>query len=57
MIPIGMTVAFGAYALGILGYCWLRGYNVTFLNLWGITWPAKAKGAASGSGALPAGTV
>jgi hypothetical protein len=50
MIPIGMAVTFGAYTLGILGYCWLRGYNVTFMNLWGQTWPAKAKAAASAAG-------
>jgi hypothetical protein len=50
MIPIGMAVTFGAYTLCVLGYCWLRGYNVTFMNLWGQTWPAKAKAAASAAG-------
>ena len=57
MIPVGMAVVFGGYAVGVLAYCWLRGYNVTFMNLWGSTWPAKSKAAPSGSGALPAGTV
>jgi hypothetical protein len=41
MIPIGMAVTFGAYTIGILAYCWLRGYNVTFMNLWAQAWPAK----------------
>jgi hypothetical protein len=50
MIPIGMAVTFGAYTIGILAYNWLRGYNVTFMNLWGLTWPAKAKAAASTAG-------
>lgn len=54
MIPIGMGVSFAAYAIGVLGYCWLRGYNITFGNLWAQTWPAKGKAAA---GAAPAGTV
>jgi hypothetical protein len=51
MMPIGMAVTFGAYTIGMLAYCWLRGYNVTFMNLWGLTWPEKAKAAP----AAPAG--
>jgi hypothetical protein len=49
-----MGVTFGAYAIGILGYCWVRGYNVTFMNLWALTWPPKGKAATP---AAPAGTV
>jgi hypothetical protein len=52
-VPIGMGVTFGAYVLGILGYCWLRGYNVTFMNLWGLTWPAKSAAAATPAAAPP----
>jgi hypothetical protein len=55
MIPVGMAITFAGYSLGMLGYCWLRGYNVTFMNLWGLTWPAKA--AASKSAGATAGTV
>ena len=55
MIPLGMAVTFAGYTVGILAYCWLRGYNVSFMNLWAQAWPAKAK-AAPAAGA-PAGTV
>jgi hypothetical protein len=46
VIAIGIGVTFAAYTIGMLGYCLLRGYNITFGNLWGQEWPAKAKAAA-----------
>jgi hypothetical protein len=57
MIPVGMAVVFGGYAVGVLAYCWLRGYNVTFMNLWALTWPAKGKAAPAAAAGAPAGTV
>jgi len=39
VIPIGMGLAFGAYCLGIFGYCMTRGYNVTFPQMFAQTWP------------------
>jgi hypothetical protein len=47
MIPIGVGVVWLAYTTGIWGYCLVRGYNVTFRQLFSPTWPA-GKAAASG---------
>jgi hypothetical protein len=38
---IGMGLAFGAYALGMWGYCLVRGYNVPFTSMFGQTWPGS----------------
>jgi len=38
---IGIGMVFGAYALGMWGYCLVRGYNVTFPQLFGQTWPGQ----------------
>jgi hypothetical protein len=48
---IGMGLAFGAYAIGIWGYCLCRSYDVTFGMLWGPTWGgATGKAAAKSPG-------
>lgn len=39
MTTIGIGGAFAAYALGIWGYCLIRGYNVPFTSMFGTTWP------------------
>lgn len=39
MTGIGMGLMFGAYTLGIWGYCLVRGYNVPFTSMFGQTWP------------------
>lgn len=39
MTAIGMGLAFGAYAIGMWGYCLVRGYNVPFTAMFGQTWP------------------
>jgi hypothetical protein len=41
---IGIGLAFGAYTLGLWGYCLIRGYNVPFTSMFGQTWPAAAPG-------------
>jgi len=38
---IGMGLAFGAYSLGLWGYCLVRGYNVPFLSMFALTWPGS----------------
>lgn len=43
MTAIGMGLAFGAYSLGIWGYCLVRGYNVPFTSMFGQTWPSTAQ--------------
>lgn len=47
MVAIGMTLVFAAYAVGMWGYCLVRGYNVTFAQVFAPVWPgAVAKKAA-----------
>jgi hypothetical protein len=41
MTAIGMGLAFGAYALGVWGYCLIRGYNVPFTSMFAQTWPGS----------------
>ena len=43
MIPVGLGLVLAGYAVGIWGYCLVRGYNVPFLQLWGPVWPGAAK--------------
>lgn len=52
MTAIGMGLAFGAYTLGLWGYCLVRGYNVPFTALFAQTWPGtqSRKTASSASG-------
>lgn len=50
MIALAMGAAFASYSAGILAYCWIRGYSVTFTELFHSTWPggqASPAGAAS----------
>lgn len=39
MVGIGMGLVFAGYAIGIYGYCLVRGYDVSFPNVFGMTWP------------------
>jgi hypothetical protein len=50
MIALAMGTVFASYSAGILAYCWLRGYSVTFTELFHSTWPGgqpSSAGAAS----------
>lgn len=51
MIPVGLGLVWAGYTVGMWGYCLVRGYNVTFMQLFKPAWPgaAKASGAAVGS--------
>lgn len=42
MMAIGAALVFAGYSIGILGYCWVRGYDVTFKQLWADTWPGSS---------------
>jgi hypothetical protein len=42
VIPIGLGLAWGGYTIGVWGYCLIRGYDVTFLQLFKATWPGTA---------------
>lgn len=53
MVPIGVAMVWGAYTVGLWGYCLVRGYDVTFMQLFKGQWPAgssSSKGTSSGSG-------
>jgi hypothetical protein len=53
VIALGMGMLFGAYAVGLWGYCLVRGYDVPFSALFAGRWPGAAKPAKP---AAPAGT-
>jgi hypothetical protein len=54
VVAIGMAALFGAYTLGIWGYCRVNGYDVTFTSLFGTTWTSAAQAAPSSPLPLPA---
>jgi hypothetical protein len=39
VVAIGMGLAFLAYATGIWGYCLVRGYDVSFPDVFADQWP------------------
>jgi hypothetical protein len=54
---IGMGLAFGAYALGIWGYCLVRGYNVPFTSMFGQTWGGSQVSVTAPSDGHSLGTI
>jgi len=52
MVPIGMALAWGGYTLGMWGYCLVRGYDVTFMQLFKPVWPGKQAAGGSAAKAL-----
>ena len=42
MVAIGMGLVFIGYAVSIWGYCLVRGYNVTFPQVFHAAWPGAA---------------
>lgn len=46
MIPVGLGLVWAGYTIGVWGYCLIRGYNVTFMQLFAPVWPGAAKAAA-----------
>jgi hypothetical protein len=41
MLALSMGLLFTAYAAGLFAYCLLRGYNITPLDMFHSSWPAK----------------
>lgn len=39
MMAVAIGVAWAGYALGIWGYCLVRGYDVPFTGVFKSTWP------------------
>lgn len=56
MVPIGVAMVWGAYTVGIWGYCLVRGYDVTFMQLFSGQWPAGTPGK-TGPGTAGPGTA
>jgi hypothetical protein len=42
MIAIGVALCWAGYTAGILGYCWVRGYDVGVMQLFKPVWPGTA---------------
>jgi hypothetical protein len=40
MVAIGMLLTWAGYAVTIWGYCLVRGYDVTFMQVFGARWPS-----------------
>ena len=38
MVAIGMGLVWFGYAVFMVGYCWVRGYNVTFAQVFTSSW-------------------
>jgi hypothetical protein len=54
MLAIGFGLGLVGYAGVMLGYCWLRDYNVTFTGLFRATWPGVS---AAGPGTVSSQVV
>jgi hypothetical protein len=39
VIVIGFGLVFAGYSIGLYGYCLVRGYDVSFRNLFSTQWP------------------
>jgi hypothetical protein len=52
-----MALAFGAYTLGMWGYCLVRGYNVPFTSMFGVTWPGAQSNTTGPTGGHRLGTI
>jgi len=39
MVAIGMAMVWAGYAVSIWGYCLVRGYDVSFANVFATRWP------------------
>lgn len=39
MVVVGMALMFGAYSVGVWGYCLVRGYDVSFRDCFRTRWP------------------
>jgi hypothetical protein len=39
VVAIGLAMVWAGYAAGIWGYCLVRGYDVSFANVFASQWP------------------
>ena len=52
-----MGLAFGAYSLGLWGYCLIRGYNVPFTSMFAQAWPGAQAAATAPTDGHKLGTI
>ena len=57
MTPVGMILTFGAYTLGLWGYCLCRSYDVTFGDLFKPTWGGAQVNETAPTGGWKLGTI
>lgn len=57
MAGLGIGLMWGAYTLGLYGYCLIKGYDITLLQLLKPTWPPVSTIKAGGKIASPGSTV
>jgi hypothetical protein len=50
VIAIGVGIIWAGYTLAVWGYCLIRSYDVSFVDLFKTTWPAGTTGAAAAAG-------
>lgn len=50
MVAVGMALIWAGYTVGILGWLWVGGYDVTFGNLFAMKWPGGTTAAPTGKG-------
>lgn len=39
MVAVGLALVWGGYAVGMWGYCLVRGYDVSFADCFRTQWP------------------
>ena len=47
MAGIGIALVWVGYTYGLYGYCLIRGYNVSFKQLFSTNWPPSGTGGSS----------
>jgi hypothetical protein len=56
VVAIGMGIVFAGYAISIWGYCLVRGYDVSFGNVFAMSWPGvQVSSSTPGQVVLPGG--
>lgn len=55
VVAIGMGLVWIGYAVGMYGYCLVRGYDVPFMQVFKATWTAPGAGEGSLGPVKPAG--
>ena len=53
MMAVAIGVAWAGYAVGIWGYCLVRGYDVPFTGVFKSQWPGGAAAGNNSAGGTP----